>query len=111
MTPFIGVRISWLIMARKEDLDLVASSAASLASRSSVSDCFRRVMSRKKLQMNSRSPVLMYLAVVSIGTTEPSMRTKLRSSGTPRRPAFTRSHSAGNFAGARSGMNSQMWWP
>ena len=31
MTPFMGVRISWLIMARKSSLALLACSANSLA--------------------------------------------------------------------------------
>ena len=35
MMPFIGVRISWLIVARKSDLAELAASAASLASRRS----------------------------------------------------------------------------
>ncbi len=32
MTPFIGVRISWLMLARKSDFSREASSASSLAS-------------------------------------------------------------------------------
>ena len=35
MTAFIGVRISWLMLARKSDFARVASSAASLAAPSS----------------------------------------------------------------------------
>jgi hypothetical protein len=31
MTPFMGVRISWLMVARKSDLAALAASAASLA--------------------------------------------------------------------------------
>lgn len=45
-TPFIGVRISWLMFARNSLLATLAASAASLAFRSSSSVCFCSVMSR-----------------------------------------------------------------
>ncbi len=38
MTPFIGVRISWLMVARNRDLARLAASAVSLARRSSSAD-------------------------------------------------------------------------
>ena len=45
MTAFMGVRISWLMLARKSDLARVASSAFSLASKASRSSRLRVVMS------------------------------------------------------------------
>ena len=45
MTPFIGVRISWLMAARKSLLARLAASAASLACRCSSSACLRTVTS------------------------------------------------------------------
>ena len=45
MTPFMGVRISWLITARKVLLAWLARSAVSLASRSSSAARFCSVMS------------------------------------------------------------------
>ena len=44
-TPFIGVRISWLMVARNSDLARCAASAASFARRSSSSACRRSVTS------------------------------------------------------------------
>ena len=44
-TPFIGVRISWLMVARKADLAEVACSACSLAISIWRSASLRRVMS------------------------------------------------------------------
>ena len=53
-TPFIGVRISWLMFARNSDLALLAASADSLAERRSCSllrkassACARLVVSKK----------------------------------------------------------------
>ena len=40
MMPFIGVRISWLMLARNSLLARLAASAASLASRMAASACF-----------------------------------------------------------------------
>ena len=45
MTPFIGVRISWLMLARNSLLARLAASAASLAARNCASALFRSVMS------------------------------------------------------------------
>ena len=46
MTPFIGVRISWLMLARKFDLSWDASFACSAISSNWLSNSFRSVMSR-----------------------------------------------------------------
>ena len=46
MTAFIGVRISWLMLARKSLLARLAASAASRASRSSSAIRFCSVTSR-----------------------------------------------------------------
>ncbi len=40
--PFIGVRISWLILARNSDFTLLEASAASWATRLSSTSCLRR---------------------------------------------------------------------
>ena len=47
MTPFIGVRISWLMAATKSDLAWFAAVAWIKASRSSASACRCREMSRQ----------------------------------------------------------------
>ena len=47
-TLVIGVRISWLIMARKSDFTRAASSAANLARLISASCSLRSVMSREE---------------------------------------------------------------
>ena len=44
--PFIGVRISWLMVARNSLLARLPASAVSFADRSSSSACLRSVMSR-----------------------------------------------------------------
>ncbi len=59
---FIGVRISWLIIARKEDLACVADSAASLAFCSSCSASLRSVMSRMVSMAPANSPFELYSA-------------------------------------------------
>ena len=46
MTPFIGVRISWLMLARNSDLSRTDSKAASRACSSSAAIWLRSVMSR-----------------------------------------------------------------
>ncbi len=51
MMPFIGVRISWLMLAKNSDFTRTDSSAASRASASSASISLRSVMSRMT-QMN-----------------------------------------------------------
>ena len=54
MTPFIGVRISWLMVAKNSDLTTDARSAASRASASLRSAALRSVMSRTKVTKNCR---------------------------------------------------------
>nr|WP_232316382.1 hypothetical protein [Candidatus Burkholderia verschuerenii] len=44
-TAFIGVRISWLMLARKDDFAALAASACSFASRSALSSSYCAVMS------------------------------------------------------------------
>ena len=46
MTPFIGVRISWLMVARNSDLSRDASSALSRARMRASSASLRSLMSR-----------------------------------------------------------------
>ena len=48
ITPFIGVRISWLILAKNWLFAWLAASAASLAFRISSSACLRSVMSERR---------------------------------------------------------------
>jgi hypothetical protein len=45
ITAFMGVRISWLILARNSDLAILASTAASVASLSACSRVIRSVTS------------------------------------------------------------------
>ena len=56
MMAFIGVRISWLILARKADLDAAASSAFSFAARSACSISRRSVMSRMTPSIHFTDP-------------------------------------------------------
>ena len=51
MMPFIGVRISWLMFARNSLLAWLATSAAFLASKNSLSISLRVVMSRATQNM------------------------------------------------------------
>ena len=60
-TPFIGVRISWLILAKKSLLALLASSAFCLASAKSSSDCLRISISTIRARLNFFSPKLILL--------------------------------------------------
>ena len=53
MTPFIGVRISWLMLARNSLLARLADSAASLAFCSSTSVCLRSATSRRSSAVRS----------------------------------------------------------
>ncbi len=57
MTPFIGVRISWLMAARKLLLAWLACSAADLAACNSASKCLRSVMSLAKPSKKRGFPV------------------------------------------------------
>ena len=72
---FMGVRISWLMLARKSDLARVAASAVSLAARSSAWASRRSVMSRKATTVPTTvSPFMMGVVEYSTGTDEPSFR-------------------------------------
>ena len=78
MMPFIGVRISWLMLAKKSLLTCAARSAASLASRIASSDCLRSVMSENATTSDSNRPFASVLALDTnaTGKTVPSLRTK-----------------------------------
>ncbi len=56
MMAFIGVRISWLMLARNSDLARFAASAISLAFCRSASACLRSVMSRATARKPSTRP-------------------------------------------------------
>ncbi len=55
---FIGVRISWLMLARKALLAWLAASASSLDRRSASSDSLRREMSVMKAMKPPALPLL-----------------------------------------------------
>ena len=74
--PFIGVRISWLMLAKNALLARLAFSAASLASRSETSS-FRR--SDKSRTMASRRLSGNNLAIISTWIVLPSLRRNWRS--------------------------------
>ena len=74
MMPFIGVRISWLMLARNSLLARLAASAASLARRSSSSARLRSVMSRMMPMTRPFPPALFGLSVMSTGNSLPSFR-------------------------------------
>ena len=81
MTAFIGVRISWLMLARKSDLARVASSAASRAATSSAWLRLRSVMSVKLITAPTISPSLRIgVAPYSTGSPWPSLRQRHSSS-------------------------------
>ena len=66
-TPFIGVRISWLIVARNWDLARLAASACSRARTSSACARLRSVMSRRTAVKNTSSPMRISLSASSSG--------------------------------------------
>ncbi len=55
--PFIGVRISWLMLARNSLLARLADSAASLAFSNSASACLRAVISTPWPTMLQTTPL------------------------------------------------------
>jgi hypothetical protein len=73
MIEFIGVRISWLMLARKADFVRFAASAASFAVCSSRSCCFWTLMSSTKQTHWFREPSSI-AAPISTGTRAPSCR-------------------------------------
>ena len=76
ITPFIGVRISWLMFARNSLFARAASSASSRARRSSASAALRRPMSRSEMQPHSPMPPIAGSAEtpISRSTPPPSLR-------------------------------------
>ena len=76
MIAFIGVRISWLMLARNMDFIWVASSALALACRSASSCCLRSVTSRMDTATCALSPACVEsgLSPISTGNCEPSLR-------------------------------------
>jgi len=70
--PFIGVRISWLIVARNSDLSREASREASRAPASSCSARFRALMSRAKALNSQPLPERTGQIATSIGNSLPS---------------------------------------
>jgi hypothetical protein len=64
ITAFIGVRISWLILARNIDFERVASSAISLASRIACSAAFRSEMSLIMVTVAINAPASLRIALV-----------------------------------------------
>ena len=70
----MGVRISWLTLARNSSLARLAASAASLARRSSSSARFRSVTSRMKATNRYCSPSRTGAMLISAGNSLPSRR-------------------------------------
>jgi hypothetical protein len=70
-TPFMGVRISWLMEARKEDLARVSASARTTASRIAVA-CRAPERSRTMMTCLLRSPIEQTELVSSSGVAVPS---------------------------------------
>ncbi|MOA05016.1 hypothetical protein D3C78_1245960 [compost metagenome] len=79
MMAFIGVRISWLMVARKSLLARVASSAISLARCTSASAALRSVMSKYQLARITRSRCSSVTAETSTSKRSPSLRWKVAS--------------------------------
>ncbi|MOA28202.1 hypothetical protein D3C78_1491280 [compost metagenome] len=67
-TPFIGVRISWLMAARKADLARLACSASSRAWVRLAINALRSRMSRR-VPMKKRSPCTLYSETLSSRST------------------------------------------
>ena len=65
---FIGVRISWLVLARNSDLTLADSSAASRASASSASASFSAVMSLETPSVPTISPSALRIGILVVST-------------------------------------------
>ena len=82
-TPFIGVRISWLMVARNCDFARLAASACSRARTSSDSARFRSVMSRRMLVKKTSSPLRTSLTAISMANSVPSLRIAVSSRPPP----------------------------
>ena len=73
ITPFIGVRISWLTLARNSDLTRADSTAASRARASSSRIFLRSVMSRATAwNPTTQSPLIKVCTFWPIQTRSPS---------------------------------------
>jgi hypothetical protein len=98
ITPFIGVRISWLIEARNCDLSRAVSTAWSRACARACSVCRRALMSRANAWKLDGPSLRMRHMVSSIGSSVASARTAAisvgRSSSQSQRPCSTRSSAA-----------------
>ena len=99
MMPFIGVRISWLMLATKSLLARDAASAASLARCSTISPCLRSVMSRPTAWMAS-PPSCSGRVVISTVSVLPSGREQLDVEGERAVGAERSRHQIGDVAGA-----------
>ena len=84
ITPFIGVRISWLIVARNSLFARLAACAASLACTSSVSTRLRSLMSRMKALKTASFSSDTAEMDSSTGNSDPSRRSAVISMRCPR---------------------------
>ena len=88
MIAFIGVRISWLMLARKSAFVREASSASSFACRSASSAALRCVMSRKLMTVPTTWPSFRIgVAPYSVGIARPSRVQKTSLSTKPGVPS------------------------
>ena len=83
ITPFIGVRISWLTLATNIDFIREASSASSRASASSCSAALRSVMSRRNALKAKPCSISIGEMVSSTGNSWPSRCSAVSSSRRP----------------------------
>ncbi len=79
MIAFSGVRISWLMVARKVDFALLAWSAASRASRSVCSTCLRAVMS-SSVHSSTSTPRYFTRTMLVVRCVSPASRNSIDSS-------------------------------
>ena len=93
MMPFMGVRISWLMLARNSLLARLADSAASLACSSSASACLRGVMSMPCADDVAKS------CPAGRAAARRSCRTIHVALAPDERPGFEANHLAGRRAG------------
>ena len=74
MMPFMGVRISWLMLARNSLLARLAASASSLACFSCASASFRSLMSRRKKVKTGSPWIWLMVMAISAGNSSPLAR-------------------------------------
>ena len=94
MTPFMGVRISWLMLARNSLFARFASSATTLAAPSSASTRLRAVMSREMPSAPTTRPSSTCGVRVSSATTTPPPAFRIRSSNAADWPEADLAHHA-----------------